>query len=368
MLSVPSPRARQWRIPFNSCMLILDRQPEPELWDSYVRESGHGLFSHIYGWGECLAKTYDLPLYRLAVRDDRDGHIRGILPLMLFAPPAGVSRLISLPYSDAAGILCDSPAAAEALQTEALAMARELQAKHLELRQAAAGYPVHPAMFAKEKRYVPHGFKTGLARKLPAAAESLWRTLSAKVRNQVRKARACGCVAQLGGVELLDDFYQVFSENMRDLGSPVHARELFSGMLRHFKEQSRIITVSLNGTPAAAAMVFRTGSTLFNPWASSLRIFRPQCPNMLLYWTMLEHGCSSGCSVFDFGRSSPGASTCRFKLQWGAEMQPLTWHVFSLADCPWDPLSETLEHSWWKDLSLEESRCSGPGLRRWISL
>ena len=34
--------------------------------------------------------------------------LTGILPLLLFAPPGGQRRLISLPYTDSAGILADS--------------------------------------------------------------------------------------------------------------------------------------------------------------------------------------------------------------------------------------------------------------------
>ena len=203
-------------------------------------------------------------------------------------------------------------------------------------------------------------------RDLPSSSESLWSGLAAKVRNQVRKARKGGCRARIGGGELVRDFYSVFSENMRDLGSPVHSSGLFAGLLERLP--SRIIVIFVEETPVAAAMVFRHRATLFNPWASSLRRCRPLCPNMLLYWTMLAHAADTGCRRFDFGRSTPGAATCRFKLQWGAGMQPLVWHVFSRGQSRWDPRNESLEDDAWRRMDLAASRGQGPARRRWISL
>jgi lipid II:glycine glycyltransferase (peptidoglycan interpeptide bridge formation enzyme) len=284
--------------------------------------------------------------------------------LVLFDPPGAKKRLISLPYTDAAGIIAEDVETAGKLLQAALELAVNLDANHLELRQAG-----ERSFFAPGKErgidHTPHCFKTGLVRVLPASSEELWAQLDAKVRNQVRKARKCGCRVERGGSELLEEFYQVFSENMRDLGSPVHARQLFEEMVN--KLTAHVFIVSMEGRAAAASIVFAKGATLFNPWASSLKRFRPQCPNMMLYWGMLAYGADAGYLRFDFGRSTPGASTCRFKQQWGAKKEPLVWHVFSRRG-HWDPRQESLVDEEWKKQDLEDSRRNGPSLRRWISL
>ena len=61
------------------------------------------------------------------------------------------------------------------------------------------------------------------------------------------------------------------------------------------------------------------------PWASSIRDFNPLCPNHLLYWHAMETAVAEGVDVFDFGRSTPGEGTFKFKEQWGAEPVPLHW-------------------------------------------
>jgi hypothetical protein len=45
----------------------------------------------------------------------------------------------------------------------------------------------------------------------------------------------------------------------------------------------------------------------------------------LLYWTLLQRAFEAGCEVFDFGRSTPGEGTFKFKEQWGARPVPLNW-------------------------------------------
>ena len=47
---------------------------------------------------------------------------------------------------------------------------------------------------------------------------------------------------------------------------------------------------------------------------------------MLLYWTFLAFAADNGYGQFDFGRSTPGEGTYRFKSQWGAEPHQLYWY------------------------------------------
>jgi lipid II:glycine glycyltransferase (peptidoglycan interpeptide bridge formation enzyme) len=180
------------------------------------------------------------------------------------------------------------------------------------------------------------------------------------VRNQVRKAERCGCRCTVGGRELLDDFYAVFSENMRDLGSPTHGIELFRCLLAQDEPPVRCLVVFCQGVPAAGALVLHHGETLANPWASSLRRFRPRCPNMLLYWSMLHLAVVKQCCRFDFGRSSPGSATHRFKKQWGAVPRHLCWQVFSRTTPLWRPADESLVDEQWRLMDLAASRRCGP--------
>jgi hypothetical protein len=105
----------------------------------------------------------------------------------------------------------------------------------------------------------------------------------------------------------------------------VYGRELFGEVLRTFPERARLHVVRLGTTPVAAGLTLRSRSRLEIPWASSIRDYNSLCPNHLLYWTAIQHARDSGCEVFDFGRSTPGEGTFKFKEQWGAQPVPLYW-------------------------------------------
>jgi len=350
-------------------MVAIVTLPEKELWNKYAHENRAAKYAHLFDWGESLATTYSLPIFRLAARNAITNNISGILPLILFGPPHNEKRLISLPYTDATGMLASDFDSGRQLLLAALNLAENLGVSHLELRQDGAMH----TFFQQQKnidawRYTPYSFKTGLLRPLPASVDTLWSELSAKVRNQVRKSWRCECIAKKGNTELLSDFYAVFSENMRDLGSPVHGQELFRSLLDKESLRAAVIVIYLHAKPVAAAIVLLHNGTLYNPWASSIRRYRQLCPNMLLYWSMLEYAIDHGCSWFDFGRSTPNAPTCRFKIQWGAAMETLSWHVYSRYSHNWDPRAESLEYDNWKNMDLADSRRDGPAIRRWISL
>jgi hypothetical protein len=50
--------------------------------------------------------------------------------------------------------------------------------------------------------------------------------------------------------------------------------------------------------------------------------------NMLMYRHLLERSVQRGSHLFDFGRSSEGSGTYKFKAQWGATPHPATWQYY----------------------------------------
>ena len=134
--------------------------------------------------------------------------------------------------------------------------------------------------------------------------------------------------ARVGAGDELDSFYRVYSRNMRDLGAPAHSKSLFLNILQEFPESTWICCVYSGDQPVAAGFLVGFKENLQLPWASSLRPYHRDSPNMLLYWTALKFACEKRFRVFDFGRSTPGEGTYRFKQQWGARLAPLYWHYW----------------------------------------
>ena len=287
-------------------------------WDSYVGTHTEGTVDHLWRWREIFEDVFRHESVYLVAR--RGNTIAGVLPLVRFQSKLFGRFLVSLPFLNYGGVLASDAAAAQALVAHAAAHGREFGASHVELR--------HRSRQAPDLAYRQH--KLALTRSLAGSSEELWSKVDRKVRNQVRKAQKDGLTTAVGGEELVDQFYEVFARNMRDLGTPVYAKRLFAETLRLFPYAAQVYTVRSGNITVAAAIAIRHGDTVLVPWASSLREYRQQCPNMLLYWTMLERASTAGARLFDFGRSSPDSGTHHFKVQWGAQATPLHWEYVLL--------------------------------------
>ena len=292
----------------------------------------------------------------------RAGQVVGCLQLVRQKSLLFGSHLCSLPYFDAAGIVASDAAATDALLDESRRLLQTLKAKWVELRQIQ---PVDEALPSRTD-------KITLRLALPSTAEELWGELKAKVRNQVRKAQQAGLVATNGGVELIDEFHAVYCRNMRDLGSPPHAKRFFRLIAEVFGDAVRVYVIRLGGRPVAASFTLRNGSIACVPWAGSDWRASDLCGNMLLYWTMLEDSCRRGAKCFDFGRSTRDSGTHKFKKQWGAEDVPLYWHYVlppggAMPELRPDSGKYGLATAIWKRLPVRLVRVLGPRIIRKLS-
>ena len=163
---------------------------------------------------------------------------------------------------------------------------------------------------------------------LPLEPDVLWGSFSSKLRAQIKRPYREQPQINLGGKEFLDDFYDVFARNMRDLGTPVYAKSFFLNIMEYFPEQSFIISIKLDNKPVATGFLLNHGNMLEIPWASTLKSVNNLSMNMLMYWEVIKFAIHQGIASFDFGRSTIGGGTFRFKRQWGAQPKQLYWHYW----------------------------------------
>lgn len=52
-----------------------------------------------------------------------------------------------------------------------------------------------------------------------------------------------GCTVKIGAGELIDDFYEIFAVNMRDLGSPVHSKRMIEQVFRNYRGDAKTVIV-----------------------------------------------------------------------------------------------------------------------------
>lgn len=285
-------------------------------WEGFVADRPEATNFHRWGWRRVIERAFGWPTHYLLAEDA--GRVVGVLPLAWQKSFLFGRFLTSLPFFNAGGILAESPPAAEALVSEAAALARQLDAKYVELRHRGASPVSLPAKTNK----------VTVVRRVEADEEKMWRDLPHKVRTDVRKAIKADLAAELGGEAKLDEFYRVFTVNMRDLGTPVYARRFFEEMLHAFPDDTHVCLVRHQGRAIAGSFLLGFRGVLEAGWSSSLYSFLAMKPNVFLYWRIQCFAGQRGYHTFDFGRSTIGSGTHRFKMQWGSEEIPLVWNYW----------------------------------------
>jgi serine/alanine adding enzyme len=284
---------------------------------AFVESSPAGNYCQDLGWKAVIEATYGKKPDYLICREKETGRIAGVAPAFWMDSLVFGRRLVSLPYLDYGGILADNAEAEDALAEALLEDAHARKAK-LEIRQSS---PL-------PNRQAPANRKVRMVLDLrDLTEEGYWKSLDAKVRNQVRKAGKSEITVRTGRAELLEEFYRVFCVNMRDLGSPVHDLALFRNVLDQFPG-AEIALAMWKGLCVGGLVRIHWKHTLAIPWASTLRQYRGYCPNNAIYWDSIATALRRGCETVDFGRSTRDEGTYRFKRQWLAEEGPLPWYSF----------------------------------------
>ncbi len=282
----------------------------------FIRSTTDGKLYHLPKIQTLIRNTFGHETIYLQARDA--GEVCGVLPLVHMKNPLFGNFIISVPFFNYGGICAQNETIAASLLEHAIAVTKKREAGYLELRHIGRRFADLPGK----------SHKVAMILDLPQTSEALFTSFKSKLRSQIRKPEKEGLTVRIGKMELLADYYTVFSVNMRDLGTPVYPLKLFVNMLKFFPEDSWIITVYKQAVPIAAGFVVGFGDTMEIPWASSLRQYNRLAGNMLMYWHALKLAIEQGFDKFDFGRSTPDEGTYKFKAQWGAQPLQLNWEYW----------------------------------------
>lgn len=330
-------------------------QKDTDTWDSFVYGRDDASIYHLSAWRQVIKNAFGHETYYLYASDDNNA-ILGILPLVQINSILFGNYMVSMPFFNYGGMIASSEAVGEELWSAAEALAIEKGVSHVELRD------VHDE----------HNFVAGLRTdkvsmrlRLPEDEDSLWANIGSKLRAQIKRPLREGVIGLVGGEELLDDFYQVFSRNMRDLGTPVYGRSFFKGIFEHFGDLCRIILVKKEGIPVATGFLIGHQGMMEIPWASSLREYNRIGVNMYMYWEALKYSVNEHFQCFDFGRSSIDSGTYKFKKQWGAQPTQLYWHYWLKPGTTMPTLNPSnpkykLAIKMWQKLPLSAANFLGP--------
>lgn len=301
---------QNWNKPFTCTVFETDQF---ERWDAFVKQHKASAYHHSI-WFTLIKHTFDHDT-KILVAEDQQGNILGGLPLTFFSSRLFGRFAVSIPFMNYGGVVSNYFDIAQAL----LQYAQEIRAKHnlshVEIRTMQPGL----ADGSLDK-------KVSMVLALPTTNQELEKKLGAKLRAQYKKAEAYSPKTKFGKTELLDDFYSVFSRNMRDLGTPVYSKKWFANILGAEKVKATLVVVYMNNQAVSGGFLVGNNEMLEIPWASTIKSANLKNANMWMYRQILTYAIDKGYKYFDFGRSTMGAGTYKFKKQWGAVAYTHHWY------------------------------------------
>jgi len=328
-------------------------------WEQFVLGHPKGTFFHQIAWKRVVERTFDHQAKYVFA--ERDGHIVAVAPLFLVSNWMVGRCLVSSPLASYGGICAADSEAEQALLEFIKRQAQEQKVDYLELRNPSGG--TLPG-FAPNTRY------SSFSLPISKDPEVVLKGLPKDIRYMIRKAEKADLRVRRGP-ELLDEFYKLFTINMRRLGTPVFPRALFANLIEEFGRQIDVLIVYSGSQPVASAVSFLFRDTFHPYYIGGLPVARDLAANNFLWWELMKFAAQSGLNTFDFGRSKKGTGAYAFKKKWNPKITDLDYQVFLVKRktapnfSPANPKFE-LATQVWSHLPLWLTNRLGPRVVRWI--
>lgn len=339
------------------CIRLADlRQPdEAARIEGFVAAMGGRVF-HRPAWLRAVERGTGQRALGLVA--EKGGMLSGWLPLNEVHSPIFGRMLASSGFAVGGGALTERDATALSLCRAAEELATRMSCSSIELRGG-----VSPEDW--RHRTDSHcGFQKALA----ADDEAELAAIPRKQRAEVRKGLENDLEITVGTrAPEQGAFYAVFSESVRNLGTPVFPRRLFEAVLDEL--DADILTVRHRSEPVAGVLTIYHGETAMPYWGGGTRTARGLRANDRMYFELMLHARTQGFTRFDFGRSKAGSGNHAYKKNWGFEAEPLTyssWTAPGQASRDADPTSSrhAARIALWRKLPLSVAGLLGPAIAR----
>ncbi len=325
-------------------------------WDAYVSKSEETTFFHRAGWKTVLESAFGHRSYFLYA--ERNGKIEGVLPLAQNKSVLFGNVLVSTPFCVYGGIVADNQEAASALRQAACDLAHSLKVDALELRNIKAsneGWP-EKALYSTFRKSID------------ADSDVNMKAIPSKQRTMVRKGIKNGLVSEVG--DLWDRAYRVYSESVRNLGTPVFSNKYFKTLKYVFGDDCGVMMITHQGKDVAGVVSFYFRDEVLPYYGGSVAAARSiKGVNDFMYWELMRRSAEQGIKTFDFGRSKNDTGPYKFKKHWGFVPEPLHYE-YSLIAADSAPDINPLNPKYqlfikaWKKLPLFAANLMGPILAK----
>ncbi len=154
--------------------------------------------------------------------------------------------------------------------------------------------------------------------------DDYFNSLKYNIRRQIRIANENNIIIKFGGLDLLDDFFCVYSKNMSRLGSPPQPKYFFEAFLKKWDSGEVLIFCAyIDNMPVGCSFLLSFGGIIENCWAATLVEYNKYFVPYLLYYNIIKYSFNQKYKVFSFGRSSVDSGSLMFKKHWKPVIVPI---------------------------------------------
>lgn len=324
-------------------------------WDEFVENSPTATFFHKAGWKTVIERSFGHSTHYLYAEEE--GKIKGVLPLVNVNSWLFGNTLSSTPFCVYGGIAASDSDTELLLRHEACSLAEQLGVDALELRNrqdSESGWPAKDLYVTFRKEIDPD-------------PDANLKAIPRKQRAMVRKGIKSGLVSERD--EGNERLYRIYSESVRNLGTPVFSLNYLNNLREVFGENCDVLMITHEGIDVAGVMSFYFRDEVLPYYGGSIQQARSLKANDFMYWELMRDSAERGIGIFDYGRSKTGTGSYSFKKNWGFKPEPLNYeyHLVKSKSIPEvNPMNPKYQLfiKAWKKLPLPVANTIGPMLAR----
>ena len=187
--------------------------------------------------------------------------------------------------------------------------------------------------------------------KLPSNKDDLLTMLSHNLKRKINKAKKSEITIKSGRLELLDDFYSIYSRNIHKLNSLNYGKGFIKDLFSTYEYGDiKIFVAYLNNSPIGSSLLAGYNGFYENIFFATSIKARKYYISDLLHWEMIKfsidnnnnapHSATNG--VYSFGRSTINSGVHKYKSHW-----PITDHpIYHSSNMPNIRKQSWLQYIW----------------------
>ncbi len=297
--------------------------------DLLVEELPGGTLYHGSCWQDIITGAYGFRPLVLTL-EDSSGELGGVLPLILVEGRLTGRRLVSLPYTNAAGPLCRPGVDGAPLLAAAVELAAEERCRYLEVR----GQPGMQAPRGADLERLDY-YGTFLL-DLDPDLERTRSRFDKRVRRGIARASKCGVQVRFGTDPAdLRAFYRLNLLTRRKHGVPPQPLAFFERLWAELRPRGgiEVLLAEYDRRIVAGVVLLPFKQCVTYAYGASDTRYLHCAPNHALFDAAITWAARQGYRTFDFGRTAPdNAGLMEFKRQWGPAFLPLPYYYWPEKD------------------------------------